>query len=267
MSDISIENESGIVYVTLNRPEKRNALTFDMFEGLLEAQQAITDDSNANVVILKGAGASFCSGLDIMSVMKDPTQVPKLLTRIPDSDCTLVQQIALGWQDLKIPVIAALQGHVYGAGFQIAMGADLRIAAPDTVFGVKEIQWGLIPDMSISLTLPELCARDQLMDWVLTGRDISLEEAQANHLVTRVHDDPLTAANELARSILERSPDAIRAAKHLLSGYPDRTRSENLQVEAQLQQQLIGKPNQLAAVQAKVSKQSAKFAPPHIHLL
>ena len=112
-------------------------------------------------------------------------------------------------------MIAAVHGNCFGGGLQIALGADLRIAAPDARLSVMEVKWGLVPDMAITRTLPRLVRLDVAKELTYTGRVFSGTEAAALGLVTRIADDPLGAARELAAEIAARSPDAVRAAKRL----------------------------------------------------
>ena len=130
-------------------------------------------------------------------------------------------------------MIAAVHGVAFGGGLQIALGADLRIAAPDAQFSVMEIKWGLIPDMSGTQTLRRLVRLDVAKELTFTGRIVSATEAAALGLVTRLADDPRAAALALAREIAGKSPDAIRAGKRLLDqsvqlGVEDGLRLEEL---------------------------------------
>src|SRR5205807_4730063 len=109
----------------------------------------------------------------------------------------------------------AVHGNCFGGGLQIALGADIRIATANARLSVMEVKWGLIPDMSITRTLPRLVGIDVAKELTYTGRVFSGEEAAALGVVTRVTDDPLSAARELAAEIASKSPDAIRGAKRL----------------------------------------------------
>src|SRR6202020_2938899 len=125
------------------------------------------------------------------------------------------QYAAYGWIEVPVPVIAAVHGNCLGGGLQVALAADIRICTPDARLSVMESKWGLIPDMSISRTLPRLVGIDVAKELTYTGRVISGTEADALGLVTRLADDPLAAARELAAEIGSRSPDAVRGAKRL----------------------------------------------------
>jgi enoyl-CoA hydratase/carnithine racemase len=172
------------------------------------------------------------------------------------------QRVAYAWVTLPMPVIAAVHGACFGGGLQIALGADIRIAAPDTRLSVMEMKWGLIPDMSITRTLPRLVRIDVAKELTYTGRVLSASEAAQLGLVTWVTGDPLRAARALAAEIATRSPDAVRAAKRLFEESWTAPPEQTLALEAQLQRGLIGSPNQLAAVSAGFTKEPAEFVDP-----
>src|SRR3954453_4042704 len=121
------------------------------------------------------------------------------------------------WQELEVPVIDAVHGVALGGGFQIALGADIRIVAPDARMSVLEIRWGLIPDMTGTQMLPRLVGLDVARELVYTGRMVLGEEAVQMGLATRVAEDPFEAAMTLAHELAGKSPHAIRGAKKLLS--------------------------------------------------
>ena len=201
------------------------------------------DDINTGIDVtsaLQAAGSNGADGLD--------REVPNRF-----------QRTAYDWVTLPVPVIAAVHGNCLGGGLQIALGADIRIATPDARLSVMEGKWGLIPDMSISQTLPRLVGIDVAKELTYTARVISGEEALALGLVTRLADDPLSAARELAGQIAERSPDAVRGAKRLFEESWNAPPEAGLRLEAQIQMKLLGSPNQLAAVTAGMTKQPAEF--------
>ena len=249
-----------VATVTLARPEKHNALDGAMFEGLLAAAEEVGSTPGVRVVVLHGEGPSFCSGLDIASLMSGPISLDTLLER--DGRANTAQRMATDWIDLPFPVIAALHGNVFGGGLQIALGADIRIAAPDARLSVMEGKWGLVPDMGITATLPRLVRLDVAKELTYTSRVVSGTEAAELGLVTRVADDPLAAARELAAEIAGRSPDAVRAAKRLYDESWNGPVDDALVLETDLQKALIGSQNQMAAVQAGMAKQPAEFADP-----
>ncbi len=250
-----------VATVTLARPDKHNALDLAMFEGIVAAAEQVVSEPGVRAVVLHGEGPSFCSGLDVASAMSGDAGVnggESLDQVVPNR----FQRVAYDWVTLPVPVIAAVHGNCLGGGLQIALGADIRIATRDARMSVMEAKWGLIPDMSITQTLPRLVGIDVAKELTYTARVFSGEEAMRLGLVTHLADDPLAAARELAAEIAGRSPDAVRGAKRLLNETWNATPEEGLRLEAQIQLQLIGSPNQLAAVTAGLTKRPAAFTDP-----
>lgn len=259
---VTLNIENHVAQVRLNRADKYNGLDMDMIEGLVETAETIKTDPTIRAVVLSGNGPSFCAGLDVAGVMSNPSNIQKLLQTEEGHDANLVQRCALDWKDLPVPVIAALHGHVYGGGFQIAMGADIRIAKADTVFSIMEMKWGLIPDMSLSVTVPEFARQDIIKELTYTGRKFGSEEAKEYGLITRIADNPLESATALAHEIVGKSPDAIRGAKRMLNSNWRAGRAEALKLEETIQKSIIGRPNQMEAVQANFQKREPNFKDP-----
>jgi enoyl-CoA hydratase/carnithine racemase len=267
---VLLEIQDGIGHVRLNRPEKKNALDSDMFDGLLAAARQLEGDTSVRVVVLSGAGDSFCSGLDFSSfgdmasgdldAESDAVQATAL-DLSPDG-ANRAQQLGWRWQELPVPVIAAVQGAAYGGGFHIALGADIRIMAPDARIAFVEITWGLVPDLSGTQALRRLVPLDVAKKLIFSGEPISGERAVAMHLGTEVSDEPLEAAFELARTIARRSPDAVREAKKLLNASGLVPLSEGLANEFKASARLMGGKNQIEAVVAKLEKRAPRFADP-----
>lgn len=258
-------HKDGVVSIALNRPQKLNALDLEMFRQIRDAAKALVDDASVKAVVVHGEGRAFCAGLDVKSIghpMSAMSNQRELLDR-PDGEASnLAQDVGYLWRRVPCPVIAAIHGVCFGGGFQIALGADMRIASPDTKFSVMEAKWGLVPDMSATVTLPELVPRDVAMDLTLTGRIFRADEALRLGLVTRLApsegdaepdaDAPLEQAMQLARQVASRSsPDAAAAAKRLLNAaYTTRPADDVrlLGLETELQRRLIGGWNQAACV-------------------
>jgi enoyl-CoA hydratase/carnithine racemase len=254
-----------VATVTLSRPDKHNALDIPMFDGILAAVEQVRSARGVRAVVLCGEGPSFCSGLDIASVMSAQQGVQGTngeagsdLLNVPNK----FQRVAYDWVTLPVPVIAAIHGNCLGGGLQIALGADIRFATPDARLSVMEAKWGLIPDMSITRTLPRLVSIDVAKELTYTARVFSGEEAARLGVVTHVADDPLAAARELAAEIASRSPDAVRRAKRLFDESWSAPPEETLRLEAELQLELIGSPNQLAAVMAGMKREEPEFGDP-----
>jgi enoyl-CoA hydratase/carnithine racemase len=261
---VRVEVRDHIATVILARPDKHNALDLPMFDGIIAAAEQVAAEPGVRVVVLHGEGPSFCSGLDLASLMSSGNGLDGSLEALAGPIPNRFQRVAYDWVTLPIPVIAAIHGNCLGGGLQIALGADIRIATPNARMSVMEVKWGLIPDMSLTQTLPRLVGVDVAKELVYTARVFSGEDALRLGVATRLADDPLAAAHELAREIARRSPDAIRGAKRLIDEAWGRPPEVGLRLEADIQRRLIGSPNQLAAVVAGMSKQEPEFSDPPV---
>jgi enoyl-CoA hydratase/carnithine racemase len=263
---VTVTITDGVADVRLNRPEKRNALDNAMFVGLITAGERLKSESGVRAVVLSGEGPDFCAGLDFGSfrAMRDGERLSALVDLPPGGGPARAtgQRAAYVWTEVPVPVIAAVSGNALGGGLQIALGADIRIVAPDARLSVLEIRWGLIPDMTGTQLLPELVGRDVAKDLTFTGRTVSGEEAVALGLATRVDPDPRQAAFELARSIAGRSPHAIRAAKRLLDLAGRADLETGFAAEQEEIGALIGSPNQAEAVAAEFERRPPRFTDP-----
>jgi enoyl-CoA hydratase/carnithine racemase len=259
---VRVEVEGHVATVTLARPEKHNALDLPMFEAILAAADRVGSEPGVRAVVLHGDGPSFCSGIDIAGVMSGPAGADGLLEPLRSDPPNWFQRAAYDWIQVPVPVIAAIHGNCFGGGLQIALGADIRFATADARLSVMEVRWGLVPDMSITRTLPRLVPIDVAKELTYTGRVLSGSEAAELGLVTHVAADPLAAAHQLAAEIAGKSPDAVRSAKRLFDQAWTGTPQQTLALEAQLQLALVGSPNQVAAVTAGLGKQPAEFVDP-----
>jgi enoyl-CoA hydratase/carnithine racemase len=268
---VTIEISGGVADVRLNRPEKYNALSREMFAALGEAGERLGGEPGVRAVVLSGNGRGFCAGLDFDSfraMTADAGEAPRSGGPAPaqaKQDArpdNFFQRSAYTWKRLPVPVIAAVHGVAYGGGFQIALGADLRIAKPDARFSILEIQWGLVPDVALTQTVRDVLRQDVVKELTWTGRVVDGREALSLGIVTRLADDPLAASLELAREIAGRSPDAVRAGKRLLEEAWHADAATGLALEARLQGGLIGTPNQVEAVKATLEKRPPRFRDP-----
>lgn len=264
MSDrVSCTIEGGIADVRLTRPEKRNALDQEMFSAILAAAERVGADPSVRAVVLSGDGKGFCAGLDM-----------SLFAAMAASDGESARQSGGGvgsirvdapravrvWTELRAPVIAAVHGVAVGGGFQLALGADIRIVARDAQLGAFEIRWGIVPDMCGTQLLPPLVGPDVAKDLMLTGRAVSGEEAVRLGLATRLADDPRAAALALAAEIAGRSPDAIRVIKQLVDRSWGTALDDGLRAEQELTEGMIGTANQLEAVRANLEQRPGVFS-------
>lgn len=261
---VLIRTDQQVAYITLNRPDKHNALDLDMFEAIVQAQREVAKNPDLRVVILAGEGLDFCTGLDVKSLMKNRGGMRKLLWKWLPWRANLAQQVSVGWRQLNIPVIAAMQGRCWGGGLQIALGADFRIAQPESSLSIMEGKWGLIPDMGGTLALRESMARDQAMKLAMTATEITGEEALKLGLVSELDVSPLEKSKALAELLVEKSPDAIAAVKKLYGRYWSAGNGSILARETLYQLKVLTGANQRIAVKRQMGgdlpyKQGKRF--------
>ena len=159
----------------------------------------------------------------------------------------LAQDIALLWRNIPIPVIAVLNGMCFGGGLQLALGADMRYATKDCKLSVMEAKWGLIPDMSATITLRELVRIDVAKELTYTGKVVDGTQAEALGLITRTCEDPMEEAMKVAEAIASKSPDSIAAAKILYQKSWFASEKDCLELETDIQKRLLVSWNQMAA--------------------
>lgn len=210
---VKLEVRDGIAEVMLNRPDKMNALDGAMFDGINSVIEELSGRDDVLVVVLTGAGRAFSAGIDL-SFLANSENLGDLTNRTHGA-ANRFQQVAWGWRTLDSPVVAALHGIAFGGGLQIALGADIRIAHPQTRLAVLEARWGLVPDMAAYSLLRENVRGDVARELVYTGREVSGAEAVRLGLVTRTADDPHEEALRVAAEIAKSSHAANRAAKRI----------------------------------------------------
>ncbi|MBL8297573.1 MAG: crotonase/enoyl-CoA hydratase family protein [Rhodanobacteraceae bacterium] len=237
MTLLQIERRDGIALVRLNRPEKRNAISFALLHELHRAACALRRDRTVRAVVLCGAGESFSSGIDLTDLAA-PRHRLWAAWQLIKPGRSLFQQAFLVWQSLPVPVLAAVHGHCFGAGLQLALAADIRFAKADAQLSIMESRWGLVPDMGLTRSLRGLVRADIAKELTFTARIVRGDEAQSLGLVTHVAEDPLGAALALAGEIAERSPDAVLAAKRVLDAMQHRP-AHALRLEKRWQLRLL----------------------------
>ena len=262
----------GVVELQLARADKMNALDPAMFDALIEAGEALRGDKAVRAVVIAGRGKAFCAGLDMASfermqqgagegVLGEGAAGADLVERTHGIS-NAAQHVAMVWREVPVPVIAAVHGVAFGGGLQVALGADIRIVAPDTKLSVMEIKWGLVPDMAGMVLMRELARSDVVRELTFTGRIFSGEEALRIGFATRLSAEPLAEALQMAHEIAAKSPDAVRAGKRLLNAAMSQGAAELLMAESVEQKALIGSANQAEAVKANIERRAPRFSPP-----
>jgi enoyl-CoA hydratase/carnithine racemase len=249
----------------MTRGEKMNALDPAMFDALASVGERLKAEPGLRAVVLSGEGRSFCAGLDMGSfqvmVSGAPSEDDFNAGRMSASGLThLAQQICWVWQEIPVPVIAAVHGAALGGGAQLSLGADIRIVAPDMKFSILEIKWGLVPDMTGTFRLAQLVRPDIAMELATTGRVLNGIEAEQMGLATRVTSSPLDDALAMARDIASKSPHAVRGVKELLrSAYAGADAATQFADERRVIRTLIGSPNQIESVMAAFEQRPGRF--------
>ena len=262
MSDgrVTVSVVDGVANVRLARPDKRNALDREMFHAVIAAAERVAADPVARVVVLSGEGKGFCAGLDVSLFGAVSGEGGADGARLFEEIRGLAQRVVGIWGELPVPVIAAVHGVALGGGCQLALGADLRIVAPDAKLGMLEIVWGIVPDMCGTQLLPPLVGPDVALDLMMTGRTVTGEEALRIGLATRLADDPHAAAHELAADLVGRNPHALQVMKDLVRTTRALPLADGLAREFTATAPVFGTTNQREAVQANLEGRAPRFS-------
>jgi methylglutaconyl-CoA hydratase len=212
---IQLAYECGVATITLNRPEKRNAISFELIDDLLRALDEVSK-SEATVLIVTGAGKAFCSGMDLDNLKALLGRSPK--QNLEDSQ-TMVQLFRSLYEFPKM-TIAAVNGPAIAGGTGLALLCDFTLAVPEAKFGYTEVRIGFVPAI-VSTFLLRQVGEKQARDLLLTGRIFGAEEAARMGLVSEVvpAENLLVRASQLALLLMENSPASLRATKQLLTDH------------------------------------------------
>jgi enoyl-CoA hydratase len=255
-----VEEKGHIMVITLNRPEKRNALSPGMLVTIYDAWRKLDDDPNLRCAVLTGAGGTFCSGADL-SAMKDGNEdsaMMEKLKEIPD----------LHWQSLlrhnrpNKPIIAAVEGFALAGGTEILQGTDIRVAGKSSVFGLSEPLRGLFPLGGSTVRLRRQIPYTLAAEALLTGRRISSDEALRFGLIGHVVEDgsALEKAMEIAETVSDNAPLSIQAIvkslREIDESYPE---SEALEKELEIGQPIFSTEDMMEGLTAFAEKRKPKF--------
>jgi enoyl-CoA hydratase len=232
------EKDKSIARVILNRPQALNAYSIQMRDDLFEVLSAIRIDDEVRAVVFSGAGEkAFCAGADLKEFLTAPSAVKARRIRA-------VRDLWKLFIDLPQPVIAALHGYVLGSGIEIALFCDIRIASPDVVFGLPEVELGILPAAGATQTLPRVLGLAGSLDMLLTSRRLTGEEALARGLVNRIvpREKLLQTAIDMAEKTASHDPAVVRNAKQAIRRGLDMPLAQGLELESRLAAQK-GKEN------------------------
>ena len=232
MATILYEKRGKVAYITLNRPEARNALDDEMNGELRAAWHDFAADDAVHVAVLTGSGRAFCAGADLKTFIPKWTSANMLDVR-KNVAMGIGGGLTRGQHRIAKPIIAAINGHAIGGGFEMALACDVRIASDRAAFGVFEVRYGLHQGDGGIVRLVAIAGLATALDLTLTGREISAEEAFRLRLVTEVvpHDQLLAAADRYASMMLRNSQTAIRSAKETILDVIGRSLDDALRLE------------------------------------
>jgi methylglutaconyl-CoA hydratase len=210
-----LAHDAGIATITLNRPDKRNAISYELIENLLAALDEVAN-SSALVLVLTGAGKAFCSGMDL-------EDLKALVGRSPEQslkDSEIMARVFRTLYDFPRPTIAAVNGAAIAGGCGLATLCDFTLAVPDAKFGYTEVRIGFVPAI-VSTFLLRQVGEKHARDLLLTGRIVGAEEAHRIGLVNEIvsEENLIPRARELASQVMENSPVSLVCTKRLLSDH------------------------------------------------
>ncbi|MGO9139455.1 MAG: crotonase/enoyl-CoA hydratase family protein [Syntrophales bacterium] len=257
-----IEKDDHIAWLILNRPEKRNTMGFPFYESLIGQFAVFDADPDVRVVVIRAEGKSFTAGTDL----EDLGSLYKQMTASEREDLRLkilqAQQGINSIEKCRKPVIAAVHGHCLGGGVDLLCACDIRIAAADAVFGIREVRVAFIADVGTLQRLPHIIGEGWFRELALTGRDFDAEEALKMRFITRIcrdKDELIAEAKKIAQQIASCSPLAIQGTKEVILYSRDNGVYPGLEYVAQKNSALIPSEDMLEALAAFMEKRVPVF--------
>jgi enoyl-CoA hydratase len=247
------EVEGNLATVTIDRPDALNALNHELILELGLALDLAEADLDVRALIVTGVGRAFVAGADIENLQRLDDGFSGREASLAGQD--LMNSLAA----LPFPTIAAINGYALGGGLELALAADLRVAAAGAKLGLPEVQLGLIPGYGGTQRLPRLIGLGRALDLILTGRHVGAEEALSLGLVNRVAEDALAGARELARACLDNAPIALGLAKEAVARGLDVTLPQGLEIEADLFGMVVTTEDMKEGTAAFLEKRSPDF--------
>ena len=270
---LSIEIEGHVATLWLDRPEKRNAMSHEMWTNFAAAMAAIAAEPEVRAVVLAGRGKSFCVGIDLADLGNQPAasdqkgdgKTSGALANLRQMGVTRAFQDAItAVAECPLPVIAAIHSHCLGAGIDLVTACDIRVASQDATFGVRETKIGIVADVGTLQRLPGIVGDGHVAELAYTGKDIDAKRAEKIGLVNDVYDDAeaaQAAAMEMAQEIASNAPLAVRGTKFILQQSEDLTTEQSLLLNGLWTMSTTLNSNDLMeAMAAFMEKRPAKFS-------
>lgn len=256
---VTVSQRDTIAEITLNRPDKRNAINWDVMQGLEAAISAAEHLPGARVILLRGAGVGFSAGIDLLAFAQSQDHFGEDWRENLLPVTAAYQRILNRFEQSKLPTIALLHGFALGLGCELALACDMRIAAEGTRIGLPETRLGLIPDVGGTTRLTRLVGPARAKELIMTGRDFDLSAAERWGIVNSVVPDSelLAAGESLAAEIAQSAPLAVSYAKQVIDGLADVERG--LKMEAWAQNLLVKTEDFETGAQAMLTKQPPQW--------
>ncbi len=247
---LQVSVTDNILTVTLNRPHKKNAMSFKVVEELIAVAGRVSKDKTIRAVILNGAEGTFCAGIDLGDLNHPKNQAFAVWELVKPWQSSF-QRVCLVWRDVPVPVIAVLEGYCIGAGLQLALACDVRISHPECKLSIMEAKWGLVPDMGLTQSAYGVVREDVLKELAMTARVVDASEGKALGLVSHCSETPLEQAQQLAAELAERSPDAVLASKRVINAMHHQPATTLYKEKMWQLKMMLGRNRKLALRKAK----------------
>ncbi len=245
MSDhLRAERDGAVLRLTLARPEKKNALTRDMYAALADALDGAVSDEGVRAVVLAGDGGAFTGGNDLADFLMDP----------PTGADSPVFAFLRAVSTFPKPLVAAVEGAAVGIGTTVLLHCDLVYVAPSARFRMPFVDLGLVPEAASSFLLPRIAGHVRAAEWLLLGEPFGANEALAAGLVNEIVDDPLARAVERAQALAAKPPEAVRLSKALLRRPTEAAVQSTMVEEGALFVERLASPEAQAAFMAFFAK-------------
>ena len=270
---LSIDIDGQVATLWLDRPEKRNAMSHEMWSNFRAAIDAIAAEPEVRAVVLAGRGKSFCVGIDLGDLGNQPAagdgsgggKTSGALANLRQMQVTRAFQDAItAVAECPVPVIAAIHSHCLGAGMDLVTACDIRLASEDATFGVRETKIGIVADVGTLQRLPGIVGDGHVAELAYTGKDIDAKRAEKIGLVNDVYEDVeavQAAAQAMAHEIAANAPLAVRGTKFILQQSEDLTTEQSLLLNGLWTMSTTLNSNDLMeAMAAFMEKRPAKFS-------
>ena len=255
---IRTERRGHVLEIILNRPEKRNAVNFELLDGLVVAAGEALD-VDVRVVLLRGEGKAFSAGLDFGMALGGDLPIEPGMSGFRYTLSDRLQRPLTLLEELEKPVVASLHGVCLGLGLEIALAADLRVASKDTRLSLPETRLGLVPDVGGTTRLLRTVGRSRAKDLIFTAREVLGEEAFDMCLVDRLSDDPLATARALADEIAVNAPMAVGLSKRIIERSGEVDKHTSFDIEGMAQSMCLRSEDFMEGIQAAMQKRTPEF--------